>query len=1179
MPRLLTVARLMSHSLWHYWPTNLAITLGVAIGAAVIGGALIVGDSVRASLKQLTLDRLGQIDDVVTGPRFFRERLVDDLQSAVAGKDAASSLPSRMAAAIVLVGGIERRTDKTVRRAGHASFYGLDARGWELIAHSGSPPPSGNDAFINTSLAEALQAKIGDEITLWIELPSAVPRDTLLGKRDNDSQEVTVRVAQILADGPGAPRLGFQPTQQLPFNVFVDLERLQEALNQEAARPTRANPTGSLGRVNTIFAAQSPDIAHTGAGAQRGGESATEWLRSVWQLRDLQLRLVHDRALQVLSLESEQMLLEDRLAHLALRLATEQRRPVSPVLVYLANWFRNPRNPAAVSMYSTVAGLDVLDLDEAFGTFEFVGPMPDTLGDGDVILNEWLAQDLQVQVGDAVRFGYHVVGSHGELPEEERTVTVRGIVRMTGPAIDPQLTPEVKGITDADSLDNWDQPFPMKLNEVTKRDDEYWEQHRATPKAFFALQTAQRLWPSRYGSYTSVRIGLKPEESVAEAEEQLSRALLARLDPAEVGLAFQPVKLQGLRAASGSNDFSVLFLSFSFFLILSAVILVGLLFRLAVEQRVRQWGLLGAVGLAPGRVRTLMLAEGAVLVLIGGACGAGASVGYAHGMVYGLKTWWIGAIGTKFLLVDVRWSAVLLGVIAAAAASFAAIGWGLRQLRGISLREQLAGVAEREAVSGGAPSSNSSARRALLSGGAALALIGGSLTGIIPASEAFGGFSWPVLSFFVAGLLLLSCGLWTMSAWLQADAGIAVRGRGFSAMIRLGGRNAARRRQRSVLTTGLIASAAFVIAAVAAAQHNPARERPDLRSGNGGFTLVAEASTPILYDLNTPEGRQKLNLIARTPAQTAALAAMKVVAFRIKPGEDASCLNLYQTRAPTILGVPQTMIDRGGFAFVGGGDETWKKLNGEKDGADLSVRGEACPVLGDMNTLQFSLHKAVGDRVPYPASDNTFLCWLDIQGMFSGSVFQGVLLMSEEKFLRVFPERKGYQYFLVEVPPEHATAAAELLETELAEYGFDAEPVAERLARFLAVQNTYLSTFQSLGGLGLLVGTFGLATVMLRNVLERQAELALFRAVGFRPSQIATLVLSETAWLLGWGLLTGTAAALLAMTPHLVSMAADVPWSAGAGMLLTIAGVGLFASALAVRAATTAPIVATLRGE
>ncbi len=1167
MAHPLTLPRLLLRSLTHYWRTNLVIVLGVVVGTAVIGGALIVGDSVRASLRQMTLDRLGEIDDVVTGQRFFREQLAEDVRAS-----ASSDQLPRVAPALVLIGSVEKTAESTTRRAGQVNIYGMDARAWSMVANKDLPAPENDGVYLNPALATALNAQVGDQITLWLELPSAVPRDTLLGKKDNDSTEITVKVARILPDGPGAARLGLLPTQQLPLNAFVALPHLQDALDLADVRPTRRDPVGQLARVNSLFSRLWVGKSNREIGEpwREGPEVATHVLKSVWKLSDLNLRIVHDTTLNVLSVESEQMLLEDRFAKAALEYAHKNDLPASPVMVYLANSLRNTTDPKAYSMYSTVAGLDVLDLDDAFGPFEFLGATPDSLADDDILINEFLAEDLKVKVGDPVKYAYHVVGSHGELPEVERLATVRGIVKMTGAAIDKQLTPTVKGITDADSLDEWDQPFSMDLDAVTPRDDEYWNDYRATPKAFFRLDTAQKLWPNRYGTYTSVRIGLKPGQTIEAATKELETALLGSIEPADVGLAFQPIRAQGLQAANGATDFTGLFVGFSVFLILAAVILVGLLFRLAVEQRVRQWGLFSAVGYSPRQVWRLMLGEGLILVVVGGILGAFAAIGYAQLMLYGLKTWWIGAIGTKFLILSIKPQSVGIGVVAAVITSFIAVWWGLRQLQKVSIREQLVGIAEPEAVAGGHVGRRERQWSRVIFF-TALGLIIGVLTGVIPPTEAFSGLSWAVVVFFVAGMLVLTAGLLGLSGWLRGDDSQAVQGRGAGAVWRLGMRNACRRRQRSVLTAGLIASASFVIAAVAAGHKNPTEERPNRFSGNGGFTLVAESSSPILYDLNTPEGRKTLNLVAKTPAQEAALAAMNVVQFRVKPGEDASCLNLFQTHVPTLLGVPQAMIDRGGFKFIGGGAKPWDVLT-------ASQSDDSVPVLGDMNTLMFGLKKSPGQRIQVPSADDP-QHQLQIAGMFDGAVFQGVLLMSEENFLKLYPERKGYQYFLVDVPLEHAAAAAELLETDLAEYGFDTEPVAERLARFLSVQNTYLSTFQSLGGLGLLLGTFGLATVMLRNVLERQAELALLRAVGFRPNQVALLVLAETSLLLIWGLTTGTAAALLAMTPHLATTGADVPWLSGGMLLAGVALCGFVAASGAIRAATQVPIVATLRGE
>lgn len=68
---------LIRRSLRHYWRTNLAVLLGVVAATAVIGGALLVGDSVRDSLRQMSLDRLGSVDHALVAPRFFRQQLGD----------------------------------------------------------------------------------------------------------------------------------------------------------------------------------------------------------------------------------------------------------------------------------------------------------------------------------------------------------------------------------------------------------------------------------------------------------------------------------------------------------------------------------------------------------------------------------------------------------------------------------------------------------------------------------------------------------------------------------------------------------------------------------------------------------------------------------------------------------------------------------------------------------------------------------------------------------------------------------------------------------------------------------------------------------------------------------------------------------------------------------------------
>lgn len=1142
--------QLVLKSLLHHWRTNLAILMGVIAGTAVIGGAFVVGDSVRGSLRDLSLKRLGKVDHLVSGARFFREELATDLQ-------AAAPLPIQAAPAILMQASLVAQSGAS-RRTGQANVYGFDQRAWSLI-ETRADRPAGASVILNPLAASTLGVKVGDSITLWIELPSAVPRDTLLGHKDNDSQEIDLTVAAITSDDDGLSRLGFNPTQAMPVNAFVDLSVLQERLGLEELRPTRRDPTARPGRVNALLVT-GPAAATLEAARQQSTE-LTDAIRKVWTFADLGLRVVTPEAKAYDIVESEQMILEDRIASAV----QELPRTESPVMVYLANKLWNPRDPSAYSMYSTVAGLDVLDVPEQFGTFEFVGERPRSLGEDDVIINDWLAADLKLKVGDTFQFSYHLVGSRGELPEEQRTVTVRGIVRMTGAAEDRNLTPQVKGITDVESLAEWDQPFEMDLKAVTPRDDDYWDKYRATPKLFVPLKTARDWWPSRYGSLTSIRVAREANEPDSRDTAVLSQQILQRLHPADLGLAFQPVKGIGLAAASGSTDFSGLFVGFSLFLIVAAMILIGLLFRLGVEQRARDMGLLGALGFTPAQVRRQMLLEGGIVVAAGGVIGIAAAIAYAQLMIYGLTHWWVAAVGTRELSLSVTPQSLLLGVSIAVVAALGAILWALQRHKLFSLREQLQGVLEKEVDTATLLRQlRRSRRRMIVSAGLAVALTAAILAGAIPAA---GGF-------FGVGFLSLIATVSVLSLWLNPSPTheAAWRGRGIVALARLGARNAMRQRARSVLTAGMIATATFLIVAVAAFHRDPTGERPDPHSGNGGFTIVAETTTPVLYDLNTAEGRKKLQLsAAEGTAAAEVLTRMRVVPFRVRPGDDASCLNLYQTSVPKILGVPQSLLDEGRFAFASG---NWRSL----EAATAMSPDAPIPVLGDANTLMYSLHKSVGQTVGVP-NDTQPQQMLLITGMFQDSVFQGVLVMQERQFERAFPQQKGFRYFLIEVPEDLREAAMTLLETELAEYGMDCEPVAERLARFLSVQNTYLSTFQTLGGLGLLLGTLGLATVMLRNVLERQAELALLQAVGYKKSHVAWLVLLENGFLLVCGLVAGTVSALVAALPTLVGRFGDFPVLSVAMLVTGVFVVGMVSAAFAVGSAIRLPIVATLRGD
>ena len=262
-------------------------------------------------------------------------------------------------------------------------------------------------------------------------------------------------------------------------------------------------------------------------------------------------------------------------------------------------------------------------------------------------------RDLAAKPGDAVTLEFYVWKSDGRLDTATAQFRVGQIVPITGAAADRRLAPDYPGITESDSLHDWDPPFPLDLARVRPVDEQYWKQYRATPKAFVRLARGRQLWGTRFGSLTSIRI--------FPPSPQFENALRDAIDPATAGLTVVPVRAQGLDAARGATDFGEYFVYFSFFLMVSALLLTGLFFKLGVEQRMREIGTLRALGFTASRIRNLFLLEGAMLSLAGAAAGIAAALGYGELILYGLRTWWVDAVGTRLLSLHVSAPCVDLG--------------------------------------------------------------------------------------------------------------------------------------------------------------------------------------------------------------------------------------------------------------------------------------------------------------------------------------------------------------------------------------------------------------------------------------------------------------------------------------------------------------------------------------
>jgi putative ABC transport system permease protein len=1163
----MTILSLLHRNLFYYWRTNLAVVAGVATAVAVFAGALLVGDSVRESLRGLALSRLGRTDLLVTGTSFFREGLVKELAAEMGDRSSLEAV-----APLIAMTGMALE-DQSQARAGGVAVYGVDQRFWEFHGVEVAPP-QGAEVLISRGLAVELGLEQGDPLVVRVEKPSPIPLESLFGRKDDAGRSMRVTVRAVLAPEQMG-EFSLQPSQGMVRAVFLPLERVQRNLDQD-------------GLVNALLLSARPGAVEAG----RAVREAERLVRERFALPDLGLRLRPIEPIGLvpgsLAVESASGVLSEPVAAQVRTVARQLGWETAAFLTYLANTIRRGEREVP---YSLVTALEVPQEGVGAEALGIPRPLLPLLGGGRreveqdslplLVLNEWTARDLGAQVGDPITLDYYLWRQEGTLGTAATTFRLAGITPLEGLAADRNLAPEYPGITGSESLSDWDPPFPLDLSRVRKVDEAYWEDYRTTPKAYLSLADGQTLWTTRYGRLTSLRLTPPTGESgasLATRQEELETTLRRALDPLALGIAVQSVRMENLAASRGATDFGAYFSYFSFFLMVSALLLVALFFRLGLEQRAREVGLYWALGYSHREVRGLLLREGGGLALLGSLVGMAGALLYAALMMYGLRTWWVGAVGTSLLQLSVSAGSLLIGGGAGVAMAVVVIAVTLRSLGRRSPRRLLAGTFAVQSTSpfreGRAPLHHRNWVLATL-----ILVVGGLLLWVI-----WGGLD-PAAGFFGVGTLLLLILLIGCSRWLYHQAGTTpasrFRGHGIWPMVSLGFRNATLSPQRSLLCIALIAAATFLLVSVEAFRRGAPSAPEDRQSGTGGFGLIAESLLPIVPHPDLPEGRAELDL------ESPVLEGSRVTRFRLRSGEDTSCLNLYQPRNPRILGVPTSFIEQGRFSFRATMAETeveranpWELLR-RPIVATLDGDSPIVPVIADANSLAYVLHRQVGEDFELMAGDGRPVR-LRIVASLADSLFQGELLMAEEAFLRLFPAEVGYRWFAVDLPSAQQAAVAAFLEERLDDYGFDAVGASEKLARFHEVENTYLSTFQTLGGLGLLLGTLGLAIVLLRNVLERRSELALLRAIGYRQSHLFVQVVAENLLLLGCGLLMGCLSAAVAIGPALLQRGGPGGqlWGGSlALLLLAVLVTGMLASLLALRAVARTPLLTALRGE
>jgi len=1081
--------RIVRKSLIYYWGTSLGILLSVAVGTAILTGALAVGDSVEHSLGLIVDYRLGRVEFAMAGhDKLVTEHFAQKL-SAELGKPTTAVLQLR---------GMVSNSEGT-KRANRVEVLGVDEKFFALGLHGKEPANTRRDGIIvNEALANKLAIRTGDEVILRMSKPAVMSREAPLALDSDLTTAWRVKVKSVIGDLEFG-RFSLVANQLPPLNVFLPLEVLQEK-------------TGQTGYANTVLVGRS-----TGDRLENG--KVNKVANDILTVSDIGLELRELEPQDVIELRSREVFINDTVVEAAVKAGKE---PIG-ILAYFVNEVRLGKR---VTPYSMIAAMGCSEEENSI--------VPADMRDDEIIISQWLADDLDAKVGDEIKLSYFVLGPMRRLDTRESSFHVRAILPMDDPAIDADLMPDFPGIAEADNCRDWEPGVPIDLEKIRDKDEQYWNTYRGAPKAFVTLKAGQSIWGNRFGNLTAIRW---PAEN--QSKEEIASALLAEIDAASLGVYFDNVKSRGVKAGKEGTDFGMLFLGLSMFLIIAALVLMALVFVFGVEKRSEQSGTLLAIGYTQASIQRLLLAEGGILAVVGAIVGAAGGIVYTLVMIVGLHTVWRGAIAGTTIHFGVQPGTILIGGVSGVAMSVAAIFLSLRRHLKRPARELLTGE-----VRWGLKAGKGKRRYygGLIIGG----LAGLCAVAIIVLAKKVESTALAAV-FFSAGALLLVGELGFAHSLMKFVSSRLTRP--VRSIRGLGLRSCARRIGRSLAVVGLLAAGSFMVISVSANAKGPLADAWERNSGTGGFALFAESTVGILKDLNSSEGRATVGLDDEN------LQDISFVPFRVRQGDDASCFNLNRAQKPQLLGVEAMLLKtRSAFSFV----EVLEQSD-ERTGwslLDSKLTDGSVPGIADYPTIVWALGKSVGDVIKYTDEQGRSF-QVRLVAMLSSSVLQGNVIISEQEFIRRFPSEQGYRIFLIDAERQQTEKVGEMLTKGLRDFGFESTPAIERLAAFNTVENTYLSIFQLLGGLGLVLGSIGLGLVVLLNTIERRGELAMLRAVGYTKAKLKEMILFEYGGLLLFGLLFGVIASLIAVGPLATSPGAEVPYFSLAVMVVVIAGSGI----------------------
>lgn len=1035
--------RLIIRTLTHYPWSGLATAAGIAIATAVIIGAFVVGDSLTRSLEKIVDYRLGQTTHTLTaGERLITGKLSRKLNEVTGIR----TTPVLKSEAILTIQGTELRLN-------NVQVWGVDT-GFVFIAGSNVYKRiKPGEVLLSDNTAARLGLKAGDELMLRMRSIGPIPPNTPFVSDEGQTVARRVRVSAIAGRMDGG-HFSTETTQTTPFNVFVDYSWLNRVM--------RLKDRCNLVLINTD--------SHE--------NELNELIRQSVQAEDMGLELLQNNKQWLI--RSERVFIDTILSREVKKLIPDAR----PTLSYFANSIRFGDKSTPYSFVN------------ATNRFPQLKP-------GKIIINRWVADDLQVSVGDSVEMEYFEVGLMRDLQVRKARFKVQEVISMDEAVPDKELIPHLPGLTDAGSCRDWNAGIPIDLESIRTKDEDYWRDYKGTPKAWISLQEGQKYWGNRFGNLTSLEI----ETTITR--EALSSQLAGAINPFNLEYLLRPVREEGIAAARGGVDFGQLFAGMGMFIIAAGLMLTVLLLQFSLLQRQKQWQLFSSVGFGKKLINRIVFGETLVLVIISIIAGALLSVGYSKVVFWGLNRLWYDMVRTEVLTLHFDLKLIVAGMIISGIASMAVVFLSLKKSVRLHSNPQFKANENKKQLR------NKKPVQIILPASIAITVIALGLS-IIEG----GIFQW-----FIAGISLLINLLILAYKFFYFPAEKPAESLSSEKLSML---NLQRNPVRSFTITTLLSGAVFLILVLAANRRDMSIDPHDMTGGTGGFSYVAETTIPILRDLNNPEVKAEFYL----PEDA------YIVSFLSAYDDNASCHNLNRVANPRIIATQSAHLE-GRFRFVAmhtflNETRPWTSLSG-------NIEDGVIPAVADQTVMEWGLGKQIGDTLFYSNSSGETIRLL-LVGALNNTVLQGNVIVDFRHFNKHFPAADGASLFLIGTENKKPLSTEEF-SLAFRDYGWTMEKSNERLAAFNSVENTYLSVFFLLGALGILLGTIGFAVMMAKTMLERRRETTLYQTLGFSKKLILKLYSREYLSLFAGGMLIGIIPALLASMPVFIAGFHNVsPW-------------------------------------